>query len=156
MKKFFACICALFAFVGLSFAQAAPDVNEILNEGKFDSEKTKMEVIIPENQHCTDLNADVRIEYYPLYDEVRVYYTTLFVTFDRGEAMNTTIACLQDFQTRFSADKDYHYSQEEGTVGKSFSYYRGYTYLRQSKDRFFRDDRGQRRAQYISYVKFIK
>jgi len=156
MKKLFACICVLFAFTAVSFAQAAPDVNEILNDGKFDSEKTKMEVIIPENQHCTDINASVKIEYYPLYDEVRVYYTTLFVTYDRGEAMNTVLACLQDFQTRFSADKDYHYSQEDGSFGKSYSYYRGYNYLKPDKDRFFRDERGQRKAQYVSYVKFIK
>ena len=48
-----------------------------------------------------------------MYDEVRIYYTTLYVTYDRGEAMNTVLACLQDFQTRFSADKDYHYEDDD-------------------------------------------
>lgn len=155
MKKALLLICGLFCFAVSAVAQPAPDVEQILNEGKFDSEKVKMEVIIPEEQHCTDSNASVRIEYYPLYDEVRVYYTTLFVTYERGEAMNTVLACLQDFQTRFSADKDYHYSQAEGNV-KNYSYYRGYNYLKPDKERFFKDDRGQRRAQYVSWVKFVK
>ena len=155
MKKLIASFIFAFGLVFGMFAQLMADVEDILNEGKFDSEKTKLEVIIPEEQHTTDRNADVRIEYFPLYDEVRIYYTTLYVTYDRGEAMNTVLACLQDFQTRFSADKDYHY-EDDDTDKKIFSYYRSYNYLKPDRERFFKDDRGQRKAQYISHVKFVK
>jgi hypothetical protein len=65
------------------------------------------------------------------------------------------LACLQDFQTRFSADKDYHY-EDDDTDKKIFSYYRSYNYLKPDRERFFKDDRGQRKAQYISHVKFVK
>lgn len=157
MKKLITFIFCGFVFIAGTFAQPMADVDNILNEGKFDSEKTKLEVIIPEEQHVTDKNADVKIEYFPLYDEVRIYYTTLLVTYDRGEAMNTVLACLQDFQTRFSADKDYHYSEEDGIgTKKSFAYYRSYSYLKPDRERVFKDDRGQRKAQYISHVKFNK
>ena len=157
MKKIITSIIFSLGFVFAMFAQPMADVEDILNEGKFDSEKTKLEVIIPEEQHTTDRNADVRIEYFPLYDEVRIYYTTLYVTYDRGEAMNTVLACLQDFQTRFSADKDYHYSEEDGIgTKKSFAYYRSYSYMKPDRERVFKDDRGQRKAQYISHVKFNK
>lgn len=156
MKKLIAFSICLFSLVAGAFAQPAPSVEDILKEGKIDSEKTKMEVIIPEEQHCTDKNGSVKIEYYPLYDEVRIYYTTLYVTYDRGEAMNTVMACLQDFQTRFSSDKDLHYTEDESSNPKSFAYYKGYNYLKPDREKFFKDDRGQRKAQYISYVKFTK
>ena len=70
MKKLITFIFCGFAFIAGTFAQPMADVDNILNEGKFDSEKTKLEVIIPEEQHVTDKNADVKIEYFPLYDEV--------------------------------------------------------------------------------------
>ena len=92
---------------------------------KFEAEKTSTYVIIPEDQHCTDKNASVKIEYSPIYDEVRIYYETLYVTYDRGEAMNTVMAVLQDFQ-------------------KENKYY-SYKYLKPESHKHFRDDRGQRK-----------
>ena len=155
MKKLLVQALCVFGFLAGVFAQPMADIEDVFNEGKFETEKTKLEIIIPEEQHTTDKNAEVRIEYFPLYDEVRIYYTTLYVTYDRAEAMNTVLACLQDFQTRFSADKDYHY-EDDDTNKKIFSYYRSYNYLKPDRERFFKDDRGQRKAQYISHVKFVK
>jgi len=139
MKKSIFLICLL----GLATGLFAQDVNlEELDPGRYDREKAKTEIIIPENQHLLDQNgeekknASVKIEYSPFYDEVRIYYECMYVTYDRGEAMNTVMACLQDFQK----DKKY------------FSY----RYLRDDRERFFKDDRGRRKAQYISYVKFSR
>lgn len=109
-----------------------PDVTmDVFEEGK-----TKVEVIIPENNHATDQTASVRIEYLPMYDEVRIYYECMYVTYDRGEAMNTVLQCLADFQ-------------------KENKYY-SYRYLRNDKERFFKDDKGRRKAQYMSYLKFSR
>ncbi|MCR4736479.1 MAG: hypothetical protein K5829_15895 [Treponema sp.] len=121
----------------------AQDANlEELDPGRYDKEKAKTEIIIPENQHLLNQegeekkDASVKIEYSPFYDEVRIYYECMYVTYDRGEAMNTVLACLQDFQK----DKKYY----------------SYRYLRDDRERFFKDERGRRKAQYISYVKFSR
>ena len=92
-----------------------------------------MESITPEDQHCDDKNAKVRIEYYPIYDEIRIYYETLYVTYDRGEAMNAVIACVEDFMR----DKKYL----------------SYRYLRPESQKYFKDDRGQRKAQWSAQIK---
>lgn len=70
----------------------------------------------------------------PMYDEIRIYYECMYVTYDKGEAMNTVLACLEDFQLEHK-------------------YFR-YRYLRDDKERFFKDDRGRRKAQYISHLQF--
>ncbi len=139
MKKSILLVCLL-GFATCLFAQ---DMNlEELDPGRYDREKAKTEIIIPEDQHLLDINgsekknASVKIEYSPFYDEVRIYYECMYVTYDRGEAMNTVMACLQDFQK----DKKYY----------------SYRYLRDDRERFFKDERGRRRAQYISYVKFSR
>lgn len=139
MKKSIFLICLL----GLATGLFAQDVNlDELDPGRYDREKAKTEIIIPENQHLLDQNGDVKknasvkIEYSPFYDEVRIYYECMYVTYDRGEAMNTVMACLQDFQK----EKKY------------FSY----RYLRDDRERFFKDERGRGKAQYISYVKFSR
>ena len=155
MKKLLVQTLFIFGLLAGAFAQPMSDIDDVYNEGKFETEKTKLEIIIPEDQHTTDKNAEVRIEYFPLYDEVRIYYTTLYVTYDRAEAMNTVLACLQDFQTRFSASKDYHYTEDSDNK-KGFAYYRSYQYLRPDVEKFSKDDKGQRKAHYISHVKFIK
>lgn len=135
MKKFALIFACLSLFVGALFAES-PEVEEAFADSKYDEQKVKTVVIVPEEQHCTDRNANVKIEYSPLYDEVRIYYETLYVTYDRGEAMNTVMACLQDFQ-------------------KQNNYF-SYRYLKDDKERYFKDDRGQRKAQYFSYVKFSR
>ena len=130
MKKLslFLCIISL-AAVSLF---AAPVSDEDLEY--YEENKLQTQTIVPENQHVTDKNATVKIDYSPMYDEVRIYYETLYVTYDKGEAMNSVMACLQDFQ------KEYQY----------FSY----NYLKRDSERYFRDERGQRKAQYSAYLKF--
>lgn len=129
MKKFMIFLSVML-FTAISLC-AAPVADE--DQETYEETKTKTILVVPENQHCTDKNASVRIEYNPMYDEVRIYYETLAVTYEKGEAMNTVMACLQDFQ------KDYQY----------FSY----SYLKKDSEKYFKDDRGQRKAQYSSYLK---
>ena len=139
MKKILILFTCLFAFSTMIFAQES-DTQEIpiavaaYDSEQFEAEKTKTEIIIPENQHTTDSTATVRIEYMPMYDEIRIYYECMYVTYDKGEAMNTVLACLEDFQLEHK-------------------YFR-YRYLRDDKERFFKDDRGRRKAQYISHLQF--
>lgn len=135
MRRFALLFACLTLFSGALFADI-PELDEVFADSKYDEGKVKTVIVIPEDQHCTDRNASVTIEYSPMYDEVRVYYETLYVTYDRGEAMNTVLACLQDFE-------------------KNNQYF-SYRYLKDDKERFFKDDRGQRKAQYFSYVKFSR
>jgi hypothetical protein len=158
MKKTIAILASLLFAAGITFAQdagtstAAPaaantpapaastdktspaTTEESLNNKGFD-DKT-MRVIVPENQHTTDKTASVKIEYTPMYDEVRIYYTSMYVTYDKGEAMNTVLACLEDFM-------------------KENQYYH-YTYLARDREKYFKNDRGYSMAQYMSYVKFSR
>ncbi len=134
MKKIVT-LFALFAVLTASvFAAAYGDDFE--EREKYDAEKVTTQYIVPEDQHCTDKNGAVRIEYMPIHDELRIYYETLYVTFDKGEAMNTVMACLQDFV-------------------KENKYY-NYKYMEDDRTKYFRDDRGQRRALYSSHIKLIR
>ena len=138
MKKLILISCIL-ALGSCLFAQGITGNNaseSIFDAEEFEEQKTKTEVIIPKEQHCTDQSASVRIEYMPIYDEVRIYYECMYVTYDRGEAMNTVLQCLADFQ-------------------QEHKYY-SYRYLRNDKERFFKDDKGRRKAQYMSYLKFSR
>ena len=102
----------------------------------FEANKTKTEVIIPKETHSSDTTASIRIEYQPIHDEVRIYYECMNVTYDRGEAMNAVLECLDDFRVEHK--------------------YNVYRYLKDDKEKFFKDDRGRRKAQYNSYVKFYR
>ena len=95
---------------------------------------TSTRLIIPEDQHTTSKTAKVQIEYTPLTDEAHVYYTCMAVSYDQGEAMNTVLACLQDFQ-------------------KENQYY-SYKYMRKDSVKYFKDDKNLKWATYHSYVKF--
>lgn len=144
MKKalvIFACFSIFSSFI---FAQtksddsewSAPSATREVTDEEYEAEKTQTLTIVPENQHTTDKNASVKIEYSPLYDEVRIYYTTLYVTFDKGDAMNTVIEVMEDFM------EDYKYFH--------------YRYLKKDRERYFKDDRGQRMAEYSSYIKLSR
>lgn len=138
MKKL---LITLLTFITISFGIFAQGVSGNGSDGGYDpevfeEEKLKTEVIIPKEQHVYDNTASVKIEYMPMYDEVRIYYECMYVTYDRGEAMNTVLECLADFQTEHK--------------------YSSYRYLRDDKEKYFKDDRGRRKTQYISYVKFIR
>ena len=110
--------------------------DDITDAETFEAEKTKTEVIIPKDFHSSDQSASIKIEYSPMYDEVRIYYECMYVTYDRGEAMNAVLECLEDFRVEHK--------------------YNVYRYLKDDKEKFFKDDRGRRKAQYNSYVKFYR
>lgn len=130
MKKIVAfALIALFSFA-VVFAQeaaadAAPQVDAFT-----------VRTIIPENQHTTDRTANVRIEYEPMYDEARVYYTCMYVTYNKDEAMTAVRDCLNDFLK----DNQYYH----------------YTYMRPDRERYFRNDRGYSMTEYMSYVKLSR
>ena len=119
-----------------SFIYAQVNEEDPFGIEKFEVEKTKTKIIVPKEQHCVDINAKVTIEYNPAYDEARIYYETLYVTYAKDEAMNTVLAVLQDFTKEH---KYYHYN-----------------YLKDDREKYFKDDKGQRKAQYSSYVKFSR
>lgn len=131
MKKL-VILLSLFAIMGTAFAQseasALPD-----EANKVD---LSMRVIVPENIHSADKTAKVKIEYIPMTDECRIYYTSMYVTYDSGEAMNSVLGCLEDFT-------------------KQHKYYR-YTYMDRDRERYYKDDRGISWAQYSSHVKFTR
>jgi len=136
MKKIILALILSITFGFGVFAQGVSGTNIPYDAETFESEKTKTEIIIPEEQHIVDQTASVKIEYMPMYDEARIYYECMYVTYDRGEAMNTVLECLADFQIEHK--------------------YSGYKYLRDDKEKYFKDDRNRRKAQYISYVKFTR
>lgn len=129
MKK----LLVLFACLGICFSSLVAQ-DDPFERDRFEAEKTSVKVIDYGNKYCTDKNASVKIEYTYVYDEIRIYYETLYVTYDRGEAMNTIMAVLQDFQ------KEYKYNS--------------YVYLKPEVQKYFKDDRGQRKAQWSAYLKF--
>lgn len=133
MKKIFAILACFAVSLSLFAVTIGDNPDDPFERERFEAEKTTTRVIIPENNHCTDKNASIRIEYSPMYDEVRIYYETLYVTYDRGEANNAVIAVLQDFE------KEYKYQT--------------YKYLKPEVIKYFKDDRGQRKAQWSAYLK---
>lgn len=138
MKKLLMILACLTAF-GFCFAQEKNGIissDAPYDEETFEAQKTKTQVIVPENQHLTDTTGSVKIEYQPMFDQVRIYYECMYVTYDQGEAMNTILECLADFQ------KEHKYIS--------------YRYLRDDRERFYKDDRGRRKAQYVSTVKFSR
>ena len=138
MKKIFLLTAAMM-FSACLFAQGITGrgaSDDITDAETFEAEKTKTEIIIPKDFHSKDTSASVKIEYSPMYDEVRIYYECMYVTYDRGEAMNAVLECLDDFRVEHK--------------------YNVYRYLKDDKEKFFKDDRGRRTAQYNSYVKFYR
>ncbi|WP_407426511.1 hypothetical protein [Treponema sp.] len=131
MKKLIAIVAALFCFTGISFAE---ELDELTKDKQAELMVTR--TIVPEDQHTTNKTAKVQIDYTPLTDEAHVYYTCIAVSYDQGEAMNTVLACLQDFQ-------------------KENQYY-GYKYLRKDSVKYFKDDKNMKWATYHSYVKFTR
>ncbi len=137
MKKILALLTVFAVLMGAVFAETIGDNPEDpFERDRFEREKLTTQIIVPEDQHCTDKNASVKIEYQPMHDELRIYYETLFVTFDEGEAMNTVMAVLQDF-----IKKEKYYN---------------YRYLEKDKIKSFKDERKQRKTIYSSHVKLSR
>ena len=138
MKKIFFISAILLIGAGL-FAQGITGrgaTDDITDAETFEAEKTKTEVIIPKDFHARDQSASIKIEYSPMYDEVRIYYECMYVTYDRGDAMNAVLECLNDFRIEHK--------------------YNTYRYLKDYKEKFFKDDKGRKKAQYIEYLKFSR
>jgi len=144
MKKTLVVLACLSVFAGAMFAQdkkadsdwSAPRAVREITDDEFEEEKTQTLNIVPKEQHVTDKNAKVKIEYNPLYDELRIYYETLYVTYEKGEAMNTVMAVLEDFMPEYG--------------------YFHYRYLAKDREHYFKDDRGQRKTEYSSYIKLSR
>jgi hypothetical protein len=135
MKKLLIAISILAVFAAI-FAQES----EVTDTEKID---TSIQVITPENQHLVKdadgkapVNGQVRIEYTQAYDEVRIFYTCMEISFERSDAMTTIADCLEDFQ-------------------KSHNYFH-YKYLQPDRVRYYTDARGVKMAEYVSYVKFTQ
>lgn len=130
MKKLITVLLVLFV-AGFAFAQDAT-----ANAGEAVSAERTVQVVVPENQHTTDVTASVRIEYRPMYDDARVYYTCRYVTYQKDEAMTAVRDCLNDF---LEANQ-----------------YKHYTYLARDREHYFKNDKGVNTAEYMSYVKLIR
>ena len=137
MKKILTLLTVFAVLMGAVFAETIGDNPEDpFERERFEREKLTTQIIVPEDQHCTDKNASVKIEYQPMHDELRIYYETVFVTYDDGEAMNTVMAVLQDF-----IKKEKYYN---------------YRYMEKDKKKSFKDERNQRKTVYSSHVKLSR
>ena len=135
MKKSLALIFSLlFVISGHAFAQS--------NVSALPEDEVKVDLsareYTPENQHLDkdDKTGKIRIKYVPMVDEVRIYYTTMYVTYDAGKAMNAVLGCLEDF---VKENKYYHYK-----------------YMEKDRERYYKDSRGIGWAEYSSHVKFSR
>lgn len=137
MKKILLILLSLSVFAASIFAITGQEINNDFDAAdRYESEKVQTQTIVPEQQHVVDKNAKVTIEFNPLYDEVRIYYVTNYVTFDRGEAMNTVLAVLQDFQ------------KEHGYVR--------YRYLSEPKEKSFIDSSIKPKKKYTQYFCYVQ
>ncbi len=85
--------------------------------------------------HPKASSVDITLEWFPLTNEVRFTYTCNNSSYDKGEAMNVSIAVFEDFS---AANK-----------------YKHYRYVEKDSEKFFKDS-GLRRASYTSKVIFTK
>ena len=156
MKKIVAIMTFMCCMLISVFAQETegkiPSAEVPFDNAYFEENKTKTETYTytteqvkeicnkntnnPQANEGFDETCSIKIEYQPVFDVVRIYYECMYITYDQGEAMNTILACLEDFQ-------------------KDHKYFR-YRYIKEDRERFFKDDRGKRKAQYISTVKFSR
>ncbi|MCR5401040.1 MAG: hypothetical protein K6E78_05525 [Treponema sp.] len=134
MKKTFAIFASLFLLAGSVFAQSTASA---LPDEEIKVDLTK-KVITPSDQHLMpeDKTGKVVIEYTPMVDEVRITYTCMYNLYEPGNAMNAIMGCLEDFTKE---NKYYHYK-----------------YMERDREKYYKDNRGIRWAQYISHVKFTR
>lgn len=133
MKKiiFFVCfIIGAFSLYAQSEVSALPEDQVVVDLSK--------KVITPENQHIdpNDKTGKIQIEYMPMIDEVRIYYTCMYNLYEQWYAMTAIMGCLEDFT-------------------KENNYY-SYKYITKDKERYYKDNRGIKWAQYIAQVKFSR
>lgn len=165
MKKIFVLTALMLAFSVSIFAQTKDGYvdpqTEFKQAQKIEQQKLTTQTInVPEgfnafkdkkymSDELSKVGGNIVIEYSPLYDEVRIYYTCMMTQYERGEAMNTVLAVLQDFLVLTE------YTNAEGDAYTKERYYH-YNYLVPDKEKYFKNERGFKMAQYISYLKFSK
>lgn len=143
MKKILALLTVFAVLMGSVFAQTIGDnPDDPFERERFEKEKLTTQTSTMDLNNVglsaseIDKNATIKIEYQPMHDELRIYYETLLVTFDKGEAMNAVKACLEKFI-------------------KENKYY-NYRYMENDKTKNLKDDRGQRKTIYSSHIKLIR
>ncbi len=143
MKKILALFTVFAVLMCSVFAQTIGDnPDDPFERERFEKEKLTTQTSMMDLNDVglsaseIDKNATVKIEYQPMHDELRIYYETLMVTFDKGEAMNAVKACLEKFV-------------------KENKYY-NYRYMETDKVKSIKDDRGQRKTIYSSHIKLIR
>ena len=143
MKKILTLLAVFAVLMGSAFAETIGDnPDDPFERERFEKEKLTTQTITMDlndvglSSSEIDKNATVKIEYQPMHDELRIYYETLLVTFDTGEAMNAVKACLE----KFVKDNKYY----------------NYKYMEKDKAKNFKDDRGQRKTVYASHVKLVR
>lgn len=143
MKKILALLTVFAVLMGSVFAQTIGDnPDDPFERDRFEKEKLTTQTSTMDLNNVglsaseIDKNATIKIEYQPMHDELRIYYETLLVTFDKGEAMNAVKACLEKFI-------------------KENKYY-NYRYMENDKTKNLKDDRGQRKTIYSSHIKLIR
>ena len=120
MKKIFT-FAAVMMLGACLFAQGITGrgaSEDIIDAETFEEQKTKTEIIIPKDFHTTDSTASIKIEYSPMYDEVRIYYECMYVTYDQGQAMNAVLECLEDFRVEHKYN-NYRYLKDNKTKSNS-------------------------------------
>ena len=83
-----------------------------------------------------DKTGKVIIEYTPMVDEVRISYTCMYNLYEQGKAMNAILGCLEDF----TKDNNYYH----------------YKYMEKDRERYYKDNRGIKWAEYTAHVKFTR
>ena len=143
MKKILTLLTVFAVLMGAVFAETIGDnPDDPFERERFEKEKLTTQTSMMDLNDVglsaseIDKNATVKIEYQPMHDELRIYYETLMVTFDKGEAMNAVKACLEKFV-------------------KENKYY-NYRYMETDKVKSIKDDRGQRKTIYSSHIKLIR
>ena len=144
MKKIVTLLALFAVLMGSVFAETIGDnPDDPFERDRFEREKLTTQIITMDlttvglKDSEIDKNATVKIEYQPIHDELRIYYETLYVTFDKGEAMNAVMACLQ----KFVKDNKYY----------------SYKYMEDDRVKHnLKDERGQRRTQYSSHIKLVR
>ena len=126
MKKTLAIFASLFLLAGAAFAQSTASA---LPDDDVKVDLTK-KVITPSDMHLMPEDKTGKV------DEVRITYTCMYNLYEPGNAMNAIMGCLEDFTKE---NKYYHYK-----------------YMERDREKYFKDNRGIRWAQYISHVKFTR
>jgi hypothetical protein len=135
MKKIIAVCAAILCIAGFSFAEESKETKESFDLLKEPTD-SMTRTIVPKDIHTTNKTAKVTMEYTPLTDEARIQYTCLAVSFDQGDAMNSILGILQDFE-------------------KENQYY-SYKYLKRDSVRYIQDEHNLKMAVYESYVKMSR